>query len=133
MAKIGAIPQAVAVPNAKTIDASTPNYHTGAARRSPIPTKETTMQRQRSRWRVAKMTAAFDQMLAKQAMPSPTPQGERMRERATLPEDVRFVANGTDGGRTWTRYTDGGHDYEVVYDPETKEEHVHMIANEEDN
>ena len=56
-----------------------------------------------------------------------------MRLIPTLPEDVRFLANGTEAGRTWTRWTDGEHDYEVVYDPETKEERVHMIANEEEN
>jgi hypothetical protein len=51
-----------------------------------------------------------------------------MRAIDTLPEDARFVANGTDAGRTWTRHTDGKRDYEVVYDPATKEEHVYEIA-----
>jgi hypothetical protein len=50
-----------------------------------------------------------------------------MREIATLPEDVRFIANGTEDGLTWTRWTDGERDYEVVYDPETKEEHIKIV------
>lgn len=55
------------------------------------------MQRQRSRWHVTKMTAAFDQMLAKQAAPSPIPQGDDPMTTALAPYtmhlDTLFTAN----------------------------------------
>jgi hypothetical protein len=58
------------------------------------------MQRQRSRWRVAKMTAAFDQMLTRQAAPPPLPHGdETMAAVPRLYHEINEVTGFANGDR----------------------------------
>lgn len=46
---------------------------------------------------------------------------------AEWPDDLTFVGNGTEDGRTWSRYTDGERDYMLLYDPETREEELYRV------
>ena len=46
-------------------------------------------------------------------------------------EELIFVESGSEGGITWTRYTDGVVDYMIEFNPKTKIEKVTVIERKE--